>query len=322
MVPSLCKIRALRHCACPFRRRIWIGAALLALAPSPLLLSACVPSHTAPVRVEALLAARVNGMVTERIPVGWTDLTVSHRGLATGNRLVVYVEGDGHAWEDRTTPSADPTPDHPVALALAARDPAPAVLYLARPCQFGTGKQLPRGCATRHWTAARFSPEVLSALKLALKWATDHWQSPPRLGIVGFSGGGVLAALLATDHAPVEWLATVAAPLDPDHWTTHHHVSPLTDPLSPMDRGAGLAPLPQVHFVGGQDETVPLAVVASYLRSLPAPRDARVELVPTASHTGGWSEIWPRPLCAWLDARAGLKPWHCPSAPPPKPRLD
>lgn len=66
----------------------------------------------------------------------------------TGDVLRVYIEGDGHAWQSRTRPSADPTPHNPVGLRLALADPSPApLLYLARPCQYARGEVL-RHCAT------------------------------------------------------------------------------------------------------------------------------------------------------------------------------
>jgi len=38
--------------------------------------------------------------------------------------LRVYIEGDGHAWENRNTPSTDPTPLNPISFQLALADPS------------------------------------------------------------------------------------------------------------------------------------------------------------------------------------------------------
>jgi len=43
---------------------------------------------------------------------------------AVGATLRVYIEGDGFAWINRFRISPDPTPRNPVALKLAATDPA------------------------------------------------------------------------------------------------------------------------------------------------------------------------------------------------------
>ena len=91
----------------------------------------------------------------------------------TGDVLRVYIEGDGHAWQSRTRPSADPTPHNPVGLRLALADPSPApLLYLARPCQYARGEVL-RHCATRYWTSARLSEEVISSLDAAVSAANS-----------------------------------------------------------------------------------------------------------------------------------------------------
>ena len=48
----------------------------------------------------------------------------------------IYIEGDGRAWLNKNRPSLDPTPKNSLALKLAEIDPAPNVIYLARPCQY------------------------------------------------------------------------------------------------------------------------------------------------------------------------------------------
>ena len=50
-----------------------------------------------------------------------------------GQDLSIYLEGDGLAWVSRTEASRDPTPDNPIGLRLAAIDPAPNVVWIARP---------------------------------------------------------------------------------------------------------------------------------------------------------------------------------------------
>lgn len=50
--------------------------------------------------------------------------------------LTIYIEGDGLAWINRSSPSADPTPTDPIALKLALAQPEGNAVYLARPCQY------------------------------------------------------------------------------------------------------------------------------------------------------------------------------------------
>lgn len=70
-----------------------------------------------------------------------------------------YIEGDGHAFDSRGRPTADPTPQGTMLRELAFGDPSPNVIYLARPCQYIMSPI----CAKRHWTTARFAPEVINA---------------------------------------------------------------------------------------------------------------------------------------------------------------
>ena len=65
--------------------------------------------------------------------------------------LTIYIEGDGLAWINRSTPSSDPTPMDPLALKLALADNIDTnVAYLARPCQYVRNAL----CKRRYWTSA------------------------------------------------------------------------------------------------------------------------------------------------------------------------
>jgi hypothetical protein len=215
---------------------------------------------------------------------------------ARGGMLVIYMEGDGRAWIHPWQPASDPTPTDPVALRLAAKDPARPLLYLARPCQY-----LPApGCAVALWTDERLSPAVVAAFQQAIDDAKQR-SGAVRIGLVGYSGGGALAALLAERRDDAVWLVTVAANLDLAAWVRLHGVDPLTGSLDPAASVARIAALPQVHFVGGDDRIVPESVVASFVARLPATAPARLITVPGFDHECCWAEHWPD-----LLARAGL----------------
>ena len=67
------------------------------------------------------------GALVEAKP--FTLFTLSQRRPASDRSLqVIYIEGDGLAWLDRTTVSANPTPQQPVALRLALADPMVAMI--------------------------------------------------------------------------------------------------------------------------------------------------------------------------------------------------
>src|SRR5690606_9834760 len=131
--------------------------------------------------------------------------------------LRVYLEGDGAAWPSAFRPPRDPTPRRPLVLRLAEQDPAAAVAYLARPCQYLDSDGL-AGCSVAYWTDRRYAVEVLEALDQALDQLKAR-SGARHLRLVGYSGGGVLATLLAQRRDDVSELVTLAAPLAVNEWT-------------------------------------------------------------------------------------------------------
>nr|WP_318384191.1 alpha/beta hydrolase [uncultured Enterobacter sp.] len=207
--------------------------------------------------------------------------------------LRVYIEGDGFAWKSRTQPSDDPTPRNPVGLQLAAADPGANVLYLARPCQF-IGPPLPAGCTVHDWTDRRFSPQVVDTLDNALNEVLRRYPHA-RLELVGYSGGGNIAALLAARRDDVVSLRTVAGNLDVAYVNALHNVSPMPDALNAIDSAKKLNNLAQLHFSGAKDSTVPPSVAERFQRAT-GERCARVIIVPDMDHGSDWAARWPELL--------------------------
>ncbi|MFA6921298.1 MAG: alpha/beta hydrolase, partial [Gallionella sp.] len=119
----------------------------------------------------------------------------SRMATVGGDTVDVYIEGDGAPWITPYQPPRDPTPQKPVALALAAADPAPKIVYLGRPCQYLNEQDL-RNCNSAFWTERRFAPEIISAYDDALT-QLKTLLGVKRIRLFGFSGGGVIATLLA-----------------------------------------------------------------------------------------------------------------------------
>lgn len=170
--------------------------------------------------------------------------------------LTVVIEGDGASWFNPRWPPADPTPESSQAAALAAGLSGP-VVYLARPCQFESSPscQLPR------WTGARFATELVDALDRALE-RLKQAAAARQLRLVGHSGGGVMAVLLAQRRQDVASVVTLMAPLAISEWVRTQNLTPLQgdDPGAlPALRVAA------VHVAGGRDAIVPPAVIARYV---------------------------------------------------------
>jgi pimeloyl-ACP methyl ester carboxylesterase len=104
--------------------------------------------------------------------------------------------------------------------------------------------------------------------------------------LIGFSGGGVLAAELAVVRNDVLALITVAAPLDLDGWTRFHNISPLATVSRDLPSSLGKATFAQRHLYGARDRVVPPKLAASLVRQLPA---NSVLLVDGLGHDDDWA---------------------------------
>ncbi len=213
-------------------------------------------------------------------------LTVFEKIAAPGTAATVYIEGDGRAFS-RARPTADPSPVNPVGLRLAAADQSAAVIYIARPCQYSGGDT----CAQAFWTTRRFAPEIVSAIDHAItQIMTQHQLSGVRL--VGFSGGGAIAALLAARRGDVIDLRTVAGNLDHRMHSAIHKVAALAGSLNAADEAARLRTVPQYHFIGEKDDIVPQAVYDSYAQALGASPCLHSRIVPGMAHGEEWAAAW------------------------------
>jgi len=216
-------------------------------------------------------------------------LTTFRSGNPLGSdTLTVYIEGDGAPWISPTLPPGDPSPLNPVSLILASRDQRHPVLYIARPCQYLNEAEL-ASCYYKNWTTGRFSPEVIEAVDnlISRVKASDGIR---RVRLVGFSGGGAVAALVAARRQDIDSLVTVAAPLDIAAWSVFHQISPLRDSLNPMDFIRELSKIRQVHLVGEKDMIVPPAYAKVIESKIPF---ARYIIVPGYTHECCWDKNWP-----------------------------
>lgn len=205
-------------------------------------------------------------------------------GSGTSDAFHVYLEGDGTPWITRTRVAADPTPRQPLMLELMRLDPGPA-LYLGRPCYFG----LMQHCRPEHWTGLRYSEVVVESMLAALRNARAQlgWQGD--VVLLGHSGGGTLAMLMAPRMADTRAVVTLAGNLDVEAWARLHGYSPLPGSLDPADADPLPAGVQQLHVVGGEDRTVPPSITRAGAGRRPGP--AILEF-PQHDHHCCWKDVW------------------------------
>ncbi|WBS01499.1 hypothetical protein OU994_24995 [Pseudoduganella sp. SL102] len=203
--------------------------------------------------------------------------------------LHVYIEHDGTPWTGIGRMADDPTPRTPYALELMARDTGPRLL-LGRPCYFQAQASPP--CGPLVWTHGRYSPQVVASMVAALRgYLADH---PFRhVVLVGYSGGGTLAWLMAAQLPEATTLVTIAANLDVAGWARIHGYSPLAGSLDPAVLSALPPAITERHYVGGRDANVPPSVAHSFARR--HPRASVIEIA-AFDHVCCWLERWPELL--------------------------
>jgi dienelactone hydrolase len=264
-----------------------------------LLITACTPLSLLRERNELAKNIAQKGQLTaSNIDTGRFFLKTYQKGLdSSSETLHVYIEGDGYAWKRRGHISDDPTPKNPVALRLAARDPSPAVIYIARPCQYQAEENL-SNCNSRYWTSHRYSEDVIAAIDQVITRAVKQTNAK-QVGIVGYSGGGTIAVLIAARRDDIAWLATVVGNLDHTLWTDIHSVTPLTGSLNAADYADQIDLLPQMHFVGGKDKIVTADILNSFIGQMNTDNDSRLTIIPDYDHICCWEQGWPELLCKY-----------------------
>ena len=238
-----------------------LGLALVSLLTTP----ACAsPAGRGWTSFEVVAGSRI-------LAAAWKD------DPAAGDLLTVVIEGDGIAHDSQGRPSADPTLKDPLGFRIAQAWPQGPVAWLGRPCQYVTDP----ACTPADWTTGRYSEAAVSASSLAID-ALKRRSGAKRLRLMGWSGGGTMAALVAARRTDVAVLVTLAAPLDLAAWAAWHGASPLAGSLDPA--AVTLPPgVVQLHVLGRFDPVVPPALGE-----------------PAARRLGGTVLVWPeKHTCCW-----------------------
>jgi len=232
---------------------------------------------------------------------GFAHLVYTSHFDKAKNVLHVYLEGDGTPWKYRVVTMPDPTPREPLALRLMAKDAA-AAAYVGRPCYNGTAKD--EGCDSTFWTSARYSVAVISSMTAVIRGLIEQ-NGFNEVKLIGHSGGGALAVLIAPRIKEVTHVVTIAGNLNTDAWTSHHGYSPLYTSLNPALQTDLPARIKQWHLVGGRDQVVPPDLVRGFVR---AQKNALGIYIEGFSHGCCWESEWPSIARAIGSSASGFLP--------------
>lgn len=238
------------------------------------------------------------GFDKEYFKAGIFTLMTYKRFKAPSESIRIYIEGDGRAWETRSRLSDDPTPSNPVALGLATADPSDAVAYIARPGQFPSSNS--EICDSTYWSARRFAPEVVESIDKAIDILKKK-SGAKYVELVGYSGGAAIVVLVAARRNDIIALRTVAGNLNPNALCDYHNVSRLDGSMDPLDVAQKVANIPQRHFVGSKDKTVPSSIVEFFVKKEGNTDFDCITIIDGATHENGWRERWKDLLLMSLD---------------------
>jgi pimeloyl-ACP methyl ester carboxylesterase len=207
---------------------------------------------------------------------------------STSKRLHVYIEGDGIPFRNRFQISQDPSPRYPLMIKLMSLDSGSS-FYLGRPCYFNTSlpAMLDDECHAKFWTSARYSNDVVASMTQVLR---QQLAAHPSQGVtlIGHSGGGTLAMLIAARMPEVDQVVTLAGNLDTQAWLKLHHYSSLPYSLNPADTITSAQPAKQLHFGGDKDDNIPPYLSKDFLTRI----GQSIQVIPDADHGCCWVAHW------------------------------
>ncbi len=259
-----------------------------------LALAGCAVTNTARL-AEADNVAAANGFTKKIVKGGDFFLTTYQKVSNNRDPFVFYIESDGHAFTSYGV-SDDPTPYHPNLLKLAVLDTRPNVIYVARPCQYTPMELNPR-CreSAIFWTTKRLSEEVVVSTNSVIN-SINNGKS---FSLVGYSGGGGIAVLVATRNNNVKDIITIAGNLDIVGFSDFHSGGTpsnpqnrqLADSLNPLDYATKVNNIPQLHLSGGMDRIVPPFIAANYTNASSSPC-VHQKTYSNCTHSKGWDSLW------------------------------
>ncbi len=257
----------------------------IALLFIPLLLSSCASSIETRVK-EAEKVASINKFEKKLVKAGDFVITTYQRVSDKDSPYVFYIEGDGSISIGRYAIADNPTPSKVMLFKLATLDTRPNIVYIARPCQY-TPVELNPNCNQAYWTDKRMAEEVIESTNIVINSINNG--NPASL--VGFSGGGGVAILVAARNKHIKDIITIAGNLDIENFSKHHGIYALKESLNPIDYAIKISNIPQLHLSGSKDAIVPSKIMQGYIKTSPLDCTQQ-KIFPNITHTKGWDKVW------------------------------
>jgi pimeloyl-ACP methyl ester carboxylesterase len=110
--------------------------------------------------------------------------------------------------------------------------------------------------------------------------------------LIGYSGGGAIATLIAAKRSDIKTIITVAGNLDTDAWVRLYGLEPLSASVNPASVARSIRNIPQIHYVGAKDDVIPPAISQSFLQKMGSPNKVKVIELPNYGHVCCWTERW------------------------------
>ena len=156
-------------------------------------------------------------------------------------------------------------------------------MYVARPCQWVNDKI----CSQKPqiYKEARFHPEIMKEMQELTEYLIRKHHAPS-VTLIGYDGGAVIALNMAS-RVQTDKVITIAGITDILAYNTYHDL-PEVDPDdidNPADNLALLEQIPQVHYVGKDDNITPRRLVERFVARMKNPKSAVVKVVPSTGHT-------------------------------------
>ncbi len=217
---------------------------------------------------------------------GFEHVVYLNRVENPSDTLHVYIEGDGAPFVNQgRMVAADPTSTKPLMLALMLKDDTQSA-YVGRPCYYGMVAE--NGCKPWFWTHGRYSVEVvMSMVEVVEKLAQQL--NRKNIVLMGHSGGGALAVLMAPHIADTKGVVTLAGNLDIKSWTKEHAYTPLAGSINPATQDVLPKSIVQHHYLGSDDRIIKQQDVRAFVQRQ---KTASFHQLDGVDHNCCWDKHW------------------------------